>query len=318
MSRGQLFLTRFLFQGLTTLFLAGGLTPFAFAEFSARVAVIKSRTLPPYEQATEGIKKTFEEKNIKTDFDFYNVEGDIQQGEEISKEIISKNTDIVFTVGTEAFQAISPHIRDIPIVTAMLVDPEEEGVAKRGENIYGAYLKVPYPERFQRIKKMMPAWKSIAVIYMNREEEDIPKMSSAAQDAGLALFPIKIESIQEFLPVLEQANRQSQALMMVLNNEIYNSTTSKELLLFSARNKYPIIAFAPNYVRSGALLSLSSDFIENGKRAGVLGVELLKKTSVREKFVPTGKVWVAWNAQVASAFGIEISNDSLSEVNERL
>ena len=140
----------------------------------------------------------------------------------------------------------------------------------------------------------------------------------AIQEAGKNGFELTImelESLDKFTQSLEKASAISQALIMILDQEIYNGSTAKELLLFSARKKYPVIAISPNYVQAGALLSISSDFYSNGATAGKLGISLLKGEEPPIHFLPTEKIKVAWNERIADLFGIPPPPDG--EVDEK-
>jgi ABC-type uncharacterized transport system substrate-binding protein len=273
--------------------------------------------MPPYEQAVQGIQHGLKLKGVDVRLDVYNIEGNIQKGTDVLKQIREKKTNLVFAVGTEAYKAVSS-LSDIPIVTAMLVDPEGEGIVKNAPNVYGAYLKVPFEQQFELIKKIVPELNPIAIICWCEpgKKRVAAEAQPAAERKEITVVPIKIESIKNFPDALEQASRDSKALLMAFDNELYNSATSKELLLFSARNKFPLIAFAPNYVKSGALLSFSSDYAENGKSAANLGANILQNQIPGNRFVPTGEVWVAWNSNVAKTFGIRPSSEGEREIDE--
>lgn len=307
------------FPGLILVFILSFKPPFATPEPSYQIAIIKSRSMDPYEQAAQGIQQEFKAEGIGARFEFYNIEGDIEKGAEISKKIQESNSDLVFTIGTEAFKAVSGHLNQIPMVTAMLVDPlGEDVITKDQDNVYGAYLKVPFEKQFSVIKKIIPQLNPIAMICWCQpgKKRVAVEAQPQAEQAGISLIAVKIDSVKSLGTSLEEALRQSKALLIAFDNDLYNSATSKELLLFSARNKFPIIAFSPNYVKAGALFSLSSNFSENGKSAAMLAVSVLRKEPIKEPFVPTSKVWVAWNKNVAEAFGIKLSSEGEKEINE--
>lgn len=289
----------------------------SIAQPSYQVAIVQSRTMAPYALAVEGLQQELRKLKIDAQFNFYNIEGDIQKGEEISKRILERRVVLVFAIGTEAFKALSGYLNEIPIITVMLVDPEGEGiVAKDKTNVYGAYLKVPFEQIFHLIKKIVPDLNPIALIYLENRNEAVSEALAAADQGGISLVPFKIDSVKEFSKALDEISKRSKALLMTIDNELYNSATVKELLLFSARNKFPIIAFSPSYVKSGALLSFSSNFLENGKSAARLSVPILQGKPVKQRFVPTENVWTAWNKHVAGVFKISLPREGGAEIDE--
>jgi len=281
-----------------------GLLFYAFPAFAqTHVAIVQGRAaLKPYQQAVEGIRQGLGREG-DPQVDIYDLNGDVSQGPQIAGQIKQKNTKLVFTVGTEAFQAMKGQLNDLPIIMTMVYDPVGEGLAD--EHSRGAYLKVSFDRQFSMFRKLVPPIKKLAMLYpKNMKRSWNEEARSAAAKNGMELALVGFESLDQFSAALEEASKQSQMLVMVLDQELYNSSTAKELLLFSARNKYPIAAIASNYVKAGALFSISADYQENGITAGKMGAQMLSGITPSEAFVATERLNIAWNKRIADLCSI--------------
>ncbi len=253
--------------------------------------------MKPYQQAVDGIREGLG-READPQVDLFDLNGDVSKGPQVAGEIKQKDTKLIFTVGTEAFQAMKGQLNGLPVIMTMVYDPVGEGLAD--EHSRGVYLKVSFDRQFALFSKLVPPIKKISLLYRkDKDTQWTEEAKAAAVKNDLELVLIGFTSLDQFSASLEQASKQSQMLVMILDQELYNSSTAKELLLFSARNKYPIAAIAPNYVKAGALFSVSADYRENGVAAGKMGAQLLKGDTPPQAFVPTEKLRVAWNKHIA-------------------
>ena len=270
------------------------------------IAVIQGRSLPPYEEAIQGIRQSLSQSDPSWNIDVYDLEGHPDDKKGPIVDLIRKSgAKLVLTVGTEAAQAFRDEFDDLSIVMMMVYDPVGEGLADE-QHHYGVYLKVSFDQRFSILKKIVPSLNTLSLLRRAGTKTSLVEEAKiAAATNGLQLVVIDLESLDKFSQVLKEASSKSQALVMILDQEVYNNSTAKELLLFSAREKYPVLALASNYVQAGALMSVSSDFRDNGATAAKLASRLLKGETFEEHFVPTEKIRVAWNKRIAGIFGID-------------
>ena len=289
------------------------------AKDSYRIAIVKSNDIVPYKQAVEGIITEIEKGLNKYIIDCYEIEKKSNINLAITQEIIDKKTDIVFSVGTEAALRVIGEIGDIPLIISMVYEPIEEILAKKSslDNVYSIYLKVPFKQRFSLIKEFMPEIHTISLIYRESKGKYIIKEAQeASQKTGINVKLNSIESLEDFDVILAKSLKESDALFMTLDQAIYNSVSAKKLLLFSARNKFPIIAFSDNYVKAGAIMSFSVAYKENGQRSAKVALEYLKTKKVKYKTINDRDIKISLNKDVLKIFGIKFSPKSLKKVDK--
>lgn len=276
----------------------------ASADDNHPIAIVVSRSAAPYAEAVNAIKANFVNGNAHVQFSEYNLEGESDNAAEIIKQIGQAKAKIVFAIGTEAATEMSKAITNVPIVSAMIYEAPPEP----GKNQYGVFLKVPFDARFKICKSLGLSHQNYALPYLKGKEQGfLSEAEKAAIDESVKIIKIPMSSLRKFQWALEESQKSSDYLLMVLDNELYKRATAQELLLFSARNQLPLIAFSHNYVKSGALLSISSNFEANGRQAAKLGKDILSNTPIKRHFQATDVFEVAWNNNVARAFGIELS-----------
>jgi len=294
--------------------------PLVFAgNTSYRVAIINSRDLGPYNTAIESIEKHLKQELKAVEIRQYSLEGKIDKGAAVGKKVTADKNDLLITVGTEATQVAMEHTSDVPIVTSMVYSPQAEGLVRGDQQlrVYGAPLAVPWTNQFKLLKELLPQWQSYAIIYRPGAAQSLMAgVNTAAEQNALNLSLHEIENLADLTTSAKAAAEESDALIMVLDRQLYNRTTVKELFLFCARKRYPIITFSPNYVASGALLSLSVDYEENGKDAALLSALLLKNSSpIKEHFSAPSKVLLTWNSNVADSLSINLSKQAKDQIN---
>ncbi len=300
-------------------FLVVGFSFSLSAEEEPHAAILLSRKLPPYEEAGRGIQESLNRKYPDLKIQTVVLEGDVEKGRDVAVAYAHYKKAVIFSVGTEAARSALSFTHDLPVIMAMMYDPLVENAVQKETlpRVYGAPLKISWASQFQTLKKLVPQWGKYAVIFLPQTGQDFKAGAEAAAGRqGLTVEFFPLVSLAEFLSTVQTASTRSDALLMILDRALYNPATLKELFLLSARRKYPLVTFSPNHVRSGALLSLSTPFYQNGATAAQIGAKLLEGNPPADHFAETPALWVAWNRKTALALGIKLTLTAQERVNE--
>ena len=308
----------FLRNGVLLFALMACSIPSSSAGESSRVTIVISRNLAPYQETVKEIEVEFLRRDIDVELSYYQLSGAVEKGEDVLEKMHEEGSKIAVTIGTEAFLAMKPHMNSIQVVAAMIYDPMGEGLLdgiEDLETVSGAYLKVPYVIQFALLQEIMPEIKKLSLIYFLNRKEALAEVRAAASQNSMEIVAFGIKKLKDFLPTLDQARSNSDAFLMVLDQDLYSTSTSRELLLFSARNRFPVIAFSPNYVESGALISFSADYRNNGRAAAQKVVQILKGENVKSHWMPPQELVVAWNQRTANALEISLTKEGRNKIN---
>jgi putative ABC transport system substrate-binding protein len=83
------------------------------------------------------------------------------------------------------------------------------------------------------------------------------------------------------------------------------------------KSRIPLMAFAPGQTRSGAFMSLSRDFYDNGVDSGHLAMRVLNgENPAQIPFEPVRKTWFALNLTTAAQHGITIPESLIKIADE--
>jgi putative tryptophan/tyrosine transport system substrate-binding protein len=278
-------------------------------EPKARVGIVLSQPLAPYQEAATGIQEGLAGLPLDITTDVYQLKGDPGDQERIVQELLDHETSLIFAVGTEAYRALAPRVKDIPLVIAMVYDPLHEFDLDPDEdrNVYAAALRVPYEQQLMIFKEHVPAIKKVAVICMSGDETAIAaELRLGQKGTGLEIVPIALTDLKDLEPALAKVRTEAEAFLMILDKSIYTTATTPKILLSFARSQIPVWSFSPNYVKAGALISVSSSYHGNGMTAATLAGDILLGRPVPQRYVPTDGVVIAWNEHVAQALGIHL------------
>jgi ABC-type uncharacterized transport system substrate-binding protein len=273
------------------------------------VAIVLSQELAPYQDAEAGIRDGLAALPFAVDVDVYQLKDDPQDQTRIATALRDRGTGLVFTIGTEAYRAFAPRVGDIPLVVTMVYDPQHEFDLDpvKDPHVYAANLRVPYAQQLTIFREYMPAIDKVAVICMSESDvAALKKTSAGAKNGDLEIVPIVLTDLKDLDQALTRVRSEAQALLMILDPSIYTTATTPKILLSCARSRIPVWSFSPNYVKAGALMSVSSSYHRNGITAAALAGDILQGRPVAQRYVPTNGILVAWNEHVAEALGIAL------------
>ena len=283
------------------------------------VAIVLSKDITPYKVAAEGIVKALERTPDTPTIHQMLLPSDAAEQEEMVVRLRSQGTDVIMAVGTGALRVLATAITDIPIVGCMAYDPVAElsELWQTRQNLYSFPLKVPYSRRFDLLVKLLPAVNRLALIYQrSKGEELLSEIRGEAEARGIELLPHSIGSLSEFEDALDQSVSSADAFLMVLDRELYTAATTREVLLQMTRQRIPVIALSPNFVKAGALVSISVPFAGNGRAAGALAAELLHGNEPLARIGAVESLWIAWNDRIADMLGLELSKETEALIDE--
>ncbi|MFH1416173.1 MAG: ABC transporter substrate-binding protein [Elusimicrobiota bacterium] len=284
------------------------------------MAILIRKEVGPYETALSGFKKLMTEKGVGFTAKIYVIEG--QDWVIDKKKILETDPAIVIAIGMEATSMVCKTLSEIPVVFSMVLNPVEEGfigsMSGSGNNISGVSLDLPPLLQFQKIKQFLPGIKRIGVIYdPSKSAGIIEDAVDAAGTAGLQLVKQPVSSGKEIIPAMEELKMGVDALWAIPDTTVYSGAILKHILLFSLRNKVPIIGFSDSFAKAGALMSMYSDYSDVGEQTAELSLEILG--GKQPGLIPVSrprKLKVSLNLNTAKVMGINIENAVIREADQ--
>jgi putative tryptophan/tyrosine transport system substrate-binding protein len=201
---------------------------------------------------------------------------------------------VVVTLGTMATRAVLKRVADVPVVAGMILNAAElDGAA----NATAAYLEYPVEVELEWMARVLPGRRHIGIVYHG--SESARRVEKARQLATIQA--IHIDGPAELPDALQQLTNRADVLWSVYDPVVYNPETARSLLLFSLRNRIPMVGQSAAWVRAGALYALDRDYDDVGAQCAELTVLILGGTPPGQVApVPPRKVLFTVNARTAS------------------
>ena len=281
---------------------------------AAKIVALKSADVDVYNEALEGFKSISRRPIISE----YDMEGDFQKGRKFLARLKSGlKPDLILAIGIWALQVVVEEIRDIPVVFAMVLNPTTV-IGQEAHNITGASMNVPIEQQIALLKRVSPQVKRIGIIYDPSKTGFLVRQAERiARDQGVRLVTKAIASSKDSFAALDAMQGEIDALWILPDLTVLAPESVQYMLLFSFRNKIPVLGLSENQARMGALLGLSFESGRDiGSQAGELANEILAGRSAEEiPFTTARKVRLTVNLKTASKLGLQIPKEIIDQAD---
>ncbi len=272
-----------------------------------RILVLKSHDSSPYEQTLAGFQNRLSDSEL--DPDYHIISFDSQDKENFLQDsLLSFPSQLVFTLGTPATQAILALPERPPIVAALIFSAAE---LRQQENVTAVVLAQPADIQWHYLRHLLPDAHDIAIIY-NPEVSQMTfeSLQKLAEKDNIELKAIRVSASKDLPAAIRHLSFQLDAFL-VLDASVFNSAAVQQLLLFSFRNRIPLVGLSAHWVKAGALYALDWDYYDIGKQAAELALEILqrhKKTSALPPLHPR-KVRPVYNPKTAGYMKLKLDTN---------
>jgi len=216
----------------------------------------------------------------------------------------TQESKLIVTLGTDAFRQVTTQNTKTAVLAALIPRISFERVLsdasrKAPGNVAALYLDQPQLRR-------------IGVLWGPESVTQQPLLTAAMQGRGLELSEgLHIEG-QALIGPLRTALSDADVLLAVADGTVYNPASVSNILLTSYRDKVPVLAFSPAYVKAGALLSVQTTAAQAGQKIGQMASHYLQTGSMPASQYPSD-FSVSVNAYVARSLGLSLDAEALSE-----
>ncbi len=264
--------------------------------WAGNVVVLLSRTLPPYEQAWDGLSQAGGLNLQKT-----NMEGNADKGKEIIQGLKPENTDLLVTIGSEATLIAQQNIGTIPVVYTMVL--EEPNFA--GKASAGVLMKVKIGSQLEVMSKLIPNSKGIGVLYHPQYTSTV--INEARQQVkafNTTLVPIAVENISDITPALGKMTSENIGMLWMVVDPLMAKPQAVQLLIAHAlKEKLPLFALSSFHVKAGAFAAISVDYKDIGVQTADLAKKILANPHHRAAEYPR-HLFIYVNSDTMNKIGI--------------
>jgi putative ABC transport system substrate-binding protein len=267
----------------------------------AVVLVVKSDALSQYDSPTDAFTSAYDGKIVEL-----NLEGSREKGEQrLRKAAETHEIDAVFSLGTQAAYLTRHTLPDTPMVFAMALDWQRYGLDAAGT---GVAVEMPADVLLTRFKLLLPNLSRLGVIYSEHASQaSLDAAREAAEHLGIDLVEEDVAHAEEVAGAYRRMRGEIDALWMLPDPVVVTRDNFRYLAERTRSDGIGFLAFSENFVRAGALLSVSPDYTTMGSQAAVLVERLIEDGESRVPVqAPIGSSLVI-NAETARTLEIDVN-----------
>jgi len=286
---------------------------FSPTALTADILVLQSHDSAPYRQALEGFRNTLTDTGLALSYSVH----DTSNGTAMWPYPETDRLKLIFTLGTPATRLALAHEAHTPVVAGLLLNTDE---LRQHRNATGVGLAFPVARQWQWLRRLLPKVRQIVVIYDPEHDRALlPELQKLAQSEQISLALAAAVSPEDLPSVLQNLPAQADAIWVLGGVAAFNASAAvQELLLYSFRNRMPVIGLSAQWVKAGALYALDWDYTDLGRQAADLAAAILQKSAIPAHLPPLAprKIRPVFNPKTAEHMKLEISKQWLPEMVE--
>jgi putative ABC transport system substrate-binding protein len=272
----------------------------ASAEASVSVAVVKSRSIPAYDQALSGFLAAF-----GPGAQVYDLQGSLQNGPRVAREVAAQAPAAVVAIGAKAAQVARTYLRGSRLIYCLVLHPHHFGLS--GRDALGIPFRVTAQEQIQSLRRILPRARRVGLLANPRTGQALVREArAAALSVGVQLLVAKVADARDVPKAVEWLFPRVDALWLLPDATIVTDSSFRFLLLESFRHRLPVLAYSRGFVRAGALLALSPDHDRMGRAAAELLRRVLQGSPASELTARPPPARLIVNGSTARRLGLEI------------
>lgn len=267
----------------------------------AVVLVVKSDALRQYDNPTEAFSSAYGGQIVEL-----NLEGSREKGEQrLRNAADTYDIDAVFSLGTQAAYLAKHTLPEIPLVFAMALDWQRYELDRGGT---GVAVEMPAEVLLTRFKLLLPGLSRLGVIHSaHASQANLEAARETAESLGITLVEEEVLHPEEVAGAYRRIRGEIEALWMLPDPVVVTRDNFRYLAERTRKDGISFLAFSENFVRAGALLSVSPDYTTMGSQAAVLVERLIADGESRLPVqAPIGSSLVI-NADTAKTLDIDVN-----------
>lgn len=248
-------------------------TQFVFADQIkvTKFAILVSKRIKPYVEASEGANETLLKSNIQSET-FY-LDNYEEKYDNLHKKLIGESFNCFIAVGPEAARFLwnTYPEDDVLKVFTMILHPEK--VLHLPESICGVSLQIPAEQQIRIYKESLPTLNTLGLLYDPVYNEAFAKHAAViAESEGLTFIPLPISSKKDIPEILEKRWVGLDGLWLIPDRTVITESIIKYIIKQALVNRVPVIGYNRFFYDSGAALSLLLNYREIGSQGARMAI----------------------------------------------
>jgi putative tryptophan/tyrosine transport system substrate-binding protein len=181
------------------------------------------------------------------------------------RETPGKPPQLIVTVGAAAYRGVIEEaqrggvLAGVPVLAILLPRASYESMAPKARAPTSAiFLDQPLGRYLDLLRLTMPDRRRIGVLLGPDSSSLATTLTRAAAARGMPLVTAKVSGDDDLYSGLRSVLGDAEVLLALPDARVFNAGSLQNILIATYRQRVPLVAFAPGYVRAGATLALYS------------------------------------------------------------
>lgn len=254
---------------LAVLFLALGLSQTLCANVD--ILILQSHDSQPYRQMLAGFLGSLDSNGLAVRYSATVLSAGDNQN--IQQLLENQQPKLIFALGTPAARAALDSDQRIPVVSGLVLGASS---LLQKPNATSVGLDFPPATQWLWMRRLLPEVRRIAVLFDPAHGSQLfDALLQQANGEKIQLIATPVNQQEELPALLQQMPAQLDAIWALDGVAAFNATSVRELLLYSFRNRTPLIGLSEQWVKAGALYALDWDYADLGSQAAELALAIL-------------------------------------------
>lgn len=289
------------------------------AEVIPRVAIVKSGSVLPFNQATDAMLDVLRHDSPQPEILTFDLDGDEAHAAAVLAAVGSAHPQLVITIGSLATAAVLKAAPATPVLFSMVLYPRESGfLTAPTPHVTGVSLDIPFGVQFRYLRRLFPAAHRVGVLYNVGETGTLIEAAQKAAAAnGFTLVAEPVDEPAHAVAGLDRLMDNIDVMWSLADSHVFTPQTTSALILASLRRGIPLFGLSTAHVRAGAVAALFLDYADIGRQTGQTAVRILRGEQARTIPVAVPRtVALALNLRSAQHVNLPISRELEGEARE--
>ncbi len=272
-------------RGVAALFLAGAIATSASAQTLKKIDIITMNDTPQLLEVKDGLIKGLTDhgyvdgKNINVDFK--SAQGNFGTAQQIVRQFIGDNPDLIVTITTPTSEAAVAATKDVPIVFSTVTDPIKaklvSSLTHPGGNVSGVCDLVPTERQMDVVKEIVPNLKTLGLVYdpsLDNSRSTVESIKAIAPKMGFTVVESAAMGINNVPAAGQNLVGKVDAIFVPNDTTVYGAFET--LVKIAQDAKVPLFTAERRSVERGAVATVGFDFFQMGVATADMADKVLK------------------------------------------
>ena len=219
---------------------------------------------------------------------------------------------LVIGVGMKAATAVAAS-KASAVLNVLIPKPGHEQLMRdfpqraHSKTYSAIFMDQPMERQVRLVEAMLPGRQRVGVMFDSFSPEELAQLRQRITGHGLNLREQYIGPNLSLYEALQALLQDSEVLLALPDESVYNSSTLRNILLTTYRSGIPLIGFSPGYVKAGALGAVFSTPAQIAVQAA-LSIQQFGETRTLPAAQYPQMFEVSTNEQVARSLGLSIKS----------